>query len=270
MPRQPRRDAPGLAHHVWSRGIDRRSIFHDDEDRWDLLGRLSRVLPESGMRCYAWALMSNHLHLVVQTGPVPLSKVLKRVNTGFAIRFNRRRERAGYLFQGRFGSRPLQDDAELRIAIAYVLRNPLKAGLASSLDELGRYPWSMYGALVGRRVPLAFESLSAARSAFDAPDPLDAVARAILGPDPAPKPTLGDLIREVSSAHGIGEAELRSGRMTRTAIRARSALYRMAIHEHGFRAACVARAVGVSRSAVSQALRRAQSTRLNEKDRPPA
>jgi REP element-mobilizing transposase RayT len=268
LPRQPRYDAPGLTHHIWSRGIDGRAIFHDDRDRWDLLGRLNRVLPESGVRCFVFALMSNHVHFVVQTGPVPLAAVLKRVNTGFAVRFNRLRKRSGYLFQGRFGSRPIHDDVELRVAIAYVLRNPLKAGLVRTLDELGRYPWSTYGALVGRRSPLAFESIGATLRAFGEADPATAIADAVMGGLSAPKPTLAELIRQVCDEEGVPERELRSGRMSGGAIRARGALYRTAIVEHGFRATDVARALGISRSAVSQALRRTRQARLNKKDRP--
>jgi hypothetical protein len=220
------------------------------------------------MRCFAWALMSNHVHFVVQTGSVPLATVLKRVNTGFAVRFNRLRRRSGYLFQGRFGSRPIRDDVELRIAIAYVLRNPLKAGLVRTLDELGRYPWSTYGAIVGRRSPLAFESPGATLSAFGEESAAKTLAEAVMREPSAREPTLDDLIRLICDEHGIGESELRSGRMTGDAIRARGALYRTAILEHGFRATDVARALGISRSAVSQALRRARQPRLNKKDRP--
>jgi DNA-binding transcriptional ArsR family regulator len=220
------------------------------------------------MRCFAWALMSNHVHFVVQTGPVPLATVLKRVNTGVAVRFNRLRRRSGYLFQGRFGSRPIHDDVGLRIAIAYVLRNPLKAGLVGSLEELGRYPWSTYGAIVGRRSPLPFESIGETLSAFGDVNPAEALADAVRGAPSAPEPTLDDLIRQVCDQRGIAEPELRSGRMTSEAIQARGALYRVAILEYGFRATDVAEALGVSRSAVSQALRRTREARLNKKDRP--
>jgi hypothetical protein len=167
--------------------------------------------------------MSNHVHFVVQTGPVPLATVLKRVNTGVAVRFNRLRRRSGYLFQGRFGSRPIHDDVGLRIAIAYVLRNPLKAGLVGSLDELGRYPWSTYGAIVGHRSPLPFESIGETLSAFGDVNPAEALADAVRGAPSAPEPTLDDLIRQVCDQRGIAEPELRSGRMTSEAIQAASA-----------------------------------------------
>jgi REP element-mobilizing transposase RayT len=123
-----------------TRGLEGRAIFVDDADRRDLLDRLSEILPESGMRCFAWALMSNHLHLVVQTGPEPLSRVMKRINTGYATRFNLHHARQGYLFQGRFKSRVVGGDDDLLGVIRYVHRNPLAAGVVGTLASLATYP----------------------------------------------------------------------------------------------------------------------------------
>jgi REP element-mobilizing transposase RayT len=260
MPRQPRRDAPGVVHHVWARGIDGRAIFLDDADRTDLLERFARVLPESGMRCFGFALMSNHAHFALRTGAVPLSTVMKRIHTGFAVRFNRRSERRGYLFQGRFGSRVVKDDGDLLAVIAYVLRNPLEAGLARSLRDLERYPWCSYGALLGSREPLAFESVSATLAAF-APDPEAARERlrAWVARDPAPErrpPSLDELIRVVSREHGVAEADLRAGVRSHAVSLARARLCRRAVSELAMTPAALARALGLAHSSVSQALRK--------------
>jgi putative transposase len=72
MPRQARIDAPGALHHIVIRGIERKRIFADDEDREDFVERMSDLLQETGTRCYAWALMSNHVHLLLCTGKVPI------------------------------------------------------------------------------------------------------------------------------------------------------------------------------------------------------
>lgn len=260
MPRQPRCDAPGVVHHVWSRGIEGRSIFVDDSDRWDWVHRLERILPESGMRCFAWALMSNHVHLVVQTGPVPLSKVLKRVNTGFAIRFNRRSARMGYLFQSRFGSRIVQDEGDLRVVIAYVVRNPLDAGIVRGLGPLARYPWSSYSALAGRRPSFAFEDVRASLACF-ANEP--ALARKRLRGwvtrHRAVRTRCGsmdELIRAVCRSRGVSEADLRRGRRQHAISRARAEICRCAVAGLGMRPTAVARALGVAHSAVSQALKK--------------
>ena len=152
MPRGPRVDGPGCLHHVMLRGIERRRIFHDDRDRRDLLNRLSQILPEAGMSCYAWALMPNHVHLVLRTGQIPVATVMARVNTGYALRFNRRHARVGYLFQGRYKSLLVEREAYLLALVRYVHLNPLRAGIVSSLEALGRHRWTGHAMLLGNRV----------------------------------------------------------------------------------------------------------------------
>jgi REP element-mobilizing transposase RayT len=263
MPRARRQDFPGAVHHVWAKGIDGHPILQDDADCEDLLARLARILPESGMLCFASALMWNHLHLVVRTGPVPLSTVMKRLHTGFALRFNRRTGRCGYLFQGRFGSRVVKDDDDLRTVIAYVLRNPLEAGLARDLAGLERYRWSSYGALIGHRAPYAFEAVAATLAIFGGSREaaLERLAEWILR-EPARQPnppTLEDLVRDACRRYAIAEAELRSARRTAVAVEARMDICRRAVLELGLRASDVAKALGLTRGAVSQMLRRPRS-----------
>ena len=149
MPRGPRVDGPGCLHHVMLRGIERRRIFRDDRDRRDLLNRLSRILPETGMPCYAWALMPNHVHLVLRTGAIPVATVMARVNTGYALRFNQRHARVGYLFQGRYKSLLVEREEYLLALVRYVHLNPLRAGIVSSLEELGRHRWTGHATLMG-------------------------------------------------------------------------------------------------------------------------
>jgi len=177
MPRGPRRDAPGCAHHVIVRGIEGCRIFLGDDDRLDFLGRLEHLLPEGRWRCFAWALMPNHVHLVLGSPDGGLSRLMARLNTGYARSFNRRHRRNGYLFENRFKSRLAEDDADLMGLVVYTHRNPLAAGLVDSLEALERYPWCGHPALVGRRTPLAFESIEASLSLF-ADD--EAVARRCL------------------------------------------------------------------------------------------
>jgi REP element-mobilizing transposase RayT len=83
VPRRPRIDHPGAYHHVIVRGVDRREIFRDDADRVAYCDQLSLVFPEDGAMCLAWALMPNHVHLAVRTGPRPLARVMHRVGTRY-------------------------------------------------------------------------------------------------------------------------------------------------------------------------------------------
>ena len=82
MPRKSRIDAAGALHHVIVRGIERGKIFKDDEDRDSFLERLGAILKESDTRCFAWALIPNHFHLLIQTGQVPVATVMRRELTG--------------------------------------------------------------------------------------------------------------------------------------------------------------------------------------------
>jgi REP-associated tyrosine transposase len=90
MPRKARIDAPGALHHIIVRGIERRKIFRDDTDRDNFLDRLGEILEDTQTKCFAWALIPNHFHLLLRTGGAPISRVMQRLLTGYAVSFNRR------------------------------------------------------------------------------------------------------------------------------------------------------------------------------------
>jgi REP element-mobilizing transposase RayT len=104
MPRLARLDAPGVLHHIIIRGIERRNIFRDNQDRENLLGRLGELLLETRTGCYAWAFLANHAHLLLRTGKVPIATLMRRLLTGYVVSFNRRHKRYGHLFQNRYKS----------------------------------------------------------------------------------------------------------------------------------------------------------------------
>lgn len=151
MPRQARIDAPGALHHIICRGIERRPVFKDDADRDDFVRRLSILLPQTSTRCYAWALIPNHFHLLLKTGAVPIATVMRRLLTGYAVSYNRRHARHGHLFQNRYKSILCQEDAYLLELIRYIHLNPLRAKQISSLEELASYPWCGHGHLLGKK-----------------------------------------------------------------------------------------------------------------------
>ncbi|MDI6687721.1 MAG: transposase, partial [Desulfobacterales bacterium] len=82
MPRKSRTDAPGAFHHIIARGIERSDIFKDNADRNNFLNRLSRIIKETNTRCFGWALIPNHFHLLLKTGDMPISTVMRRLLTG--------------------------------------------------------------------------------------------------------------------------------------------------------------------------------------------
>jgi len=99
MPRSARLDAPGTLHHVIARGIERYDIFRDDKDRVNFLERLGDNIEKGEYQCFAWALIPNHFHLLIRTGIMPLSTLIRKLMTGYAVYFNKRHKRNGHLFQ---------------------------------------------------------------------------------------------------------------------------------------------------------------------------
>ncbi len=149
MPRHKRLQIPGAVYHVITRGIERREIFKDDIDRKEFIRRFSEILKNNGSKCYAWVLMPNHFHLLIRTGIKPLSDLMRKLLTGYALYFNLRHKRSGYLYQSRYKSILCQEEVYLLELLRYIHLNPLRGGLVKSIDELNQYKWSGYPVLVG-------------------------------------------------------------------------------------------------------------------------
>ena len=149
MPRKSRIDAAGAIHHVIARGINRADIFSDDEDYKSFLNRLEAVLTGTKTACYAWALMPNHFHLLLRTGTTPVSTVMRRLLTGYAVNYNRRHRRFGHLFQNRYKSVLCQEDLYLKELVRYIHLNPLRAGIVSDYRSLGRCYYCGHGVILG-------------------------------------------------------------------------------------------------------------------------
>ena len=99
MPRQARLDAPGTLHHVMLRGLAGGQIVADDVDRAAFRARLGALVGATGTTLYAWALLPNHAHLLLRSGPGGLPPFMRRLLTGYALAYNRRHRRQGHLFQ---------------------------------------------------------------------------------------------------------------------------------------------------------------------------
>jgi putative transposase len=148
MPRIARVVVPGFAHHVTQRGNRREEVFFSDGDRQRYLHLLLEYSQEHGLSILAYCLMTNHVHLVcVPERPESLADVFGPVNLRYAQHVNRAKAMDGRLWQGRFFSCAL-DDPHLWIALRYVERNPVRAGLISIAQQ---YPWSSAAAHCGLR-----------------------------------------------------------------------------------------------------------------------
>ena len=150
MPRGPRLDAPGTLHHVIIRGIERRKIVDDDKDREDFVTRLGSIALDTETSIYAWALMTNHAHILLRSSTAGLPTFMRRFLSGYAIMYNRKHRRYGHLFQNRYKSIVCEEDPYFKELVRYIHLNPLRAGMVETLAKLDRYKWCGHGVIINR------------------------------------------------------------------------------------------------------------------------
>ncbi len=138
------------------RGLERRAIFRDDQDRVDFVARLAALAAQGALTVYAWALLPNHAHLLLRSGPAGLPRFMRRLLTGYAGTFNRRHKRVGHLFQNRYKSIVVEEERYLVELVRYLHLNPVRAQVVPDLRTLDRYPWTGHSALLGT-VPRAWQ-----------------------------------------------------------------------------------------------------------------
>jgi REP element-mobilizing transposase RayT len=150
MPRQARLDAPGTLHHVIIRGIEKRRIVDDQKDRNRFVSRMGELAAETGTAIYAWALLTNHTHILLRSGTEGLPGFMRRFLTGYSVTYNRRHNRHGHLFQNRYKSIVCDEDVYFKELVRYIHLNPLRAGLVKDPMALERYSWCGHGVLTGK------------------------------------------------------------------------------------------------------------------------
>lgn len=141
MPRSARQESESKTYHVMLRGINRQQIFYDDEDYNRFLQTLERVKHVSGYELLGYCLMPNHVHLLIREGKEPLRTIFRRIGASYVYWYNTKYDRTGHLFQDRFRSESVEDDAYLLTALRYIHRNPVKAGLCKGMSD---YRYSSY------------------------------------------------------------------------------------------------------------------------------
>jgi len=145
MARLARVEYPGALYHVITRGNQRQRIFRDDRDREKYLEILSSLKKQYSFRIPAYVLMLNHVHLLLESGEVPLSRIMQRLGSGYTQYFNRRHQQVGHLFQGRYKAILCDKDSYLLELTRYLHLNPVRAKVVK--DPLD-YQWSSYGGYV--------------------------------------------------------------------------------------------------------------------------
>jgi len=158
MARKPRIHFPGAFYHVISRGNHRQAIFHDDRDRKRYLSLLEEIPRKYGCKLYAYTLMGNHLHLLIEVGGISLSKIMQSLQFRYTQYYNRRYKKSGHLFQGRYKAILCDQESYLLELVRYIHLNSVRAGLTQKADQ---YPWSshwvyMRGDVENRTVSVGF------------------------------------------------------------------------------------------------------------------
>jgi putative transposase len=139
VPRTARLIIPGVPHHIVQRGNRQQRIFFDDDDRRTYVALLADAAKRQGVRCIAWCLMDNHVHLaLIPEVANALRAALSSVHTAYAQRVNRRQALSGHLFQGRYASYPM-DDAHMMVAVRYIENNVVAAGMVARAED---WRWS--------------------------------------------------------------------------------------------------------------------------------
>lgn len=296
MPRKPRLFVAGGFYHVVLRGNGRADIFfeHSDREAWQSL--LQKGLERYGHCVHAYCWMTNHVHLLLQAGDLPLSKFLGTLAGTYAKLINGRVGRGGHLFERRYRASLVQQDSYLLEVVRYIHLNPVRALMAESPD---RYPWSSHHAYAGGPQPRWLTTryildcfgpkAARAREAYlryikvDArPNSTDAVGQ-LSRMEPSDEQLIGDddwkrqvltehttvcearsldeLVGDVCQRYGINESQLRSSSRQRaySAVRAEIAL--VAIEEGIATLTQVARRFGRAHSGLSRAVNRLRDER---------
>ena len=149
---QPLRiEYPGAIYHLTSRGNARSNIYVTDADRIEFLNLLAQTCQRFNWHSYAWCLMSNHYHLLIETSEANLSRGMRHINGVYTQTFNRTHQHVGYLFHGRYKAILVEKDSYLLEVIRFVLLSPVRAGMTKTA---GQYPWSSYRAMISKTTTL--------------------------------------------------------------------------------------------------------------------
>lgn len=165
MARQLRVEYPGALYHLTARGNDQQKIFHDETDRQHFLKLFGHEILQQHWRCYAYCLMGNHYHLLLETPEPNLSRGMRRLNGSYTQRFNWRHHRVGHLLQGRFKSVVVERESYLLELCRYVVLNPVRARMVTAPQD---WNWSSYRATTGLSVAPPWLDVVGVLSLFDA------------------------------------------------------------------------------------------------------
>ena len=286
MARPLRIEYPGALYHLTSRGNGQEDIFSDDADRLAFLSVLAAVVERFEWRLYAYCLMDNHYHLMVETPKANLSLGMRQLNGVYTQRINRRHGRVGHVFQGRFKAIVVDKQAYLLELSRYVVLNPVRAKM---VRDPARYRWSSYRAAAGLEELPDFldapallahfaESLPAARRRYvafveegiRAPSPWDRLQGQVLLGEPAFMRKVAPRLKSKALAKEIPKAQRHAarpslkqafGRLNPDNRHVRDRLIATLHLKHGYTQAQIAAHLGLHYATVSRIVSRQSDAR---------
>ena len=290
MARRPRIEYEGAFYHVICRGNQRQKIFKDIEDFTRYLELLGRYKNQYKYFLYSYVLMNNHVHLLIETQIVPLSKILQGINQSYTQYFNRKHRTVGHLFQGRYKAILCDRDAYLLALIKYIHLNPVRAKIVKTPDE---YAWSGHRNYIQKTekkeltdtdqvLRMFSENKSSARRLYKAymgfpasvkkKDIYSTIDQRILGDDKfldkirehydaekiegkrTKEYTLKEIARGVEKAFGVSLEEIRGKKKDRKILKGRQLLSSIA-KEYGYRGKEIAKYMQKDDSVITRYLR---------------
>ncbi|NLS45482.1 MAG: transposase [Firmicutes bacterium] len=141
MPRAARRKSASGIYHIIMRRINRLILFKEEEDSVRFIETLQKYKEICGYRLYAYCLMGNHIHLLLKEDKEPLATIMRRICGSYVLWYNKKYDRTGCLFQGRFKSEPVENEVYFLTVLRYIFQNPIKAGI---VFEVRDYDWTNY------------------------------------------------------------------------------------------------------------------------------
>ena len=145
MPRTTRIKSSSGIYHIILRGINRQTIFEDEEDAEKFIQTLKDCKEKSGYKLYGYCLMGNHIHLLIKEEKEDLGITMRRLGASYVYWYNWKYERSGHLFQDRYKSEVVEDERYFLTVLRYIHQNPLKAGFVKDIKE---YKWSSYSKFI--------------------------------------------------------------------------------------------------------------------------
>lgn len=166
MVRKPRIWFPGAMYHIMCRGNHKGEIFWDDQDRQYYRSIIKQVKVSHSFELHAYCLMDNHVHLHIETRDIEIGKIMKRINMLYAIFYNHKYQSVGHLFQGRYKSVLIKDDAHHLQITRYIHLNPVRAKISPRPED---YPWSSYRDFIGDNAECALVNIEKTLNYFNEP-----------------------------------------------------------------------------------------------------